>query len=112
MALGWVTLSEVVRERPYILGVAGDESFECAAWADRGELAVIAYGDQFCPRGLDSRQQSADIGVRSHRAFVQDQDMARAEHFPAVLDAPRERRHRTGGDASALSESFCRLARS
>ena len=38
--------------------------------------------------------------------------MARAEHFMAVLDAPGERRHRTGGDARAFSESLCCLARS
>ena len=37
--------------------------------------------------------------------------MARAEHFMAVLEAPSERRHRTGGDAGAFSEGLCRLAR-
>ena len=81
MALGRVTLSEVVRERPDVAGVAGDEGFERAAWADRAELAVIAYGDQFRPRGLHGRQQPSHVGVRGHRAFVQDQDMARAEQL-------------------------------
>ena len=38
--------------------------------------------------------------------------MARAENFLAVLDAPGERRHRSGGDAGAFAESFCCLARS
>ena len=57
MALGRVTLSQVVRERPDVAGVAGDEGFERAAGADRAELAVIADGDQFRPRGLHGRQQ-------------------------------------------------------
>ena len=61
MALGRVTLSQVVRERPEVAGVAGDEGFERAARADRAKLAVIAYGDQFRPRGLHSRQQLADV---------------------------------------------------
>ena len=78
MALGRVTLSEIVRERPEVARMAGDEGFERAAWADRAELAVIAYGDQFRPRSLNRRQQPPDVGVRGHRAFVEDQDMARA----------------------------------
>ncbi len=50
MALGWVTLSQVVRERPDVAGMAGDERLESAPWSDRTELAVIANGDQFRPR--------------------------------------------------------------
>jgi hypothetical protein len=61
MALGWVTLSEVVRESPEVAGVAGNKGFECTARADRAKLAVIAYGDQFRPRGLHRRQQPADV---------------------------------------------------
>ena len=61
MALGRVTLSQVVRERPEVVGVAGDEGLERAARADRAKLAVIAYGDQFGPRGLDRRQKPADV---------------------------------------------------
>jgi len=50
MALGWVRLSQVVRERPDVAGMAGYEGFESAPRADRAELAIIAYGDQFRPR--------------------------------------------------------------
>ena len=112
MALGRVGLSQVVRERPHVAGVTGGEGLQRAAGANRAELAVIAYGDQFRPRGLHRRQQLPDVGVRGHSPFVQDQDMARAERFTAVLDAPGERRHRTGGDAGAFAEGLCRLARS
>ncbi len=37
--------------------------------------------------------------------------MARAEHFFAVLDVPRERRHRTRGDTCTFPESLCGLTR-
>ena len=112
MALGRVTLSQVVRERPEVAGVAGSEGFESAARADRVELAIIAYGDQFRPGCFHSRQQLPNIGVRGHRALVQHQDMARGEHLMAVLDAPGERRHRTGGHAGAFAEGFGCLSRS
>ena len=103
MALRRVTLSEVVGEAPDMARVPGNKGFEGAPWADGAELAVIAYGDQLRSRGLHRRQQLADVGVRSHRTFVQDQDTARAENFMAVLDAPGERSHRTGGDTGAFS---------
>ena len=112
MALGWVTLSQIVRERPEVAWIAGHERFERAAWADRPELAVIPYRDQLRSRGLHSTQQFADVGVRCHRALVQDQDMPWAEHFPAVLDAPGERGHCSGANAGAFSESLGCLARS
>jgi hypothetical protein len=112
LALGCVTLSQVVGEAPDMARVPGNKGFEGAAGADRAKLPVIAYGNQFRSRGLHCRQQFADVGVRGHRAFVQDQDVAWAEHFVAVLDAPSEGRHSTGGNTGAFPESLGCLARS
>jgi hypothetical protein len=36
--------------------------------------------------------------------------VVRGENFMAVLDAPSERRHRTGDDAGAFPKSLCCLA--
>ena len=83
MALGRVGLAQVVHERPDVVGVTGSQGFQGAAGADRAELAVIAHGDQLRPRGLDGRQQFADVGVGGHRAFVQDQDVAWAKDLLA-----------------------------
>jgi hypothetical protein len=111
MALGRVTLPQVVGEAPDMARVPGNKGFEGAPWADRAELAIISYGNQLRSRGLDSRQQFADVGVRCHRAFVQDQDVARTEHLLAVLNAPGERGHRSRGNAGALPEGLRCLAR-
>ena len=50
VALGRVTLSQVVRERPEVAGVAGFEGLERTARPNRAKLAIIAYGDEFRTR--------------------------------------------------------------
>jgi hypothetical protein len=102
-ALGRVGLSQVVPQRPDVVGVTGGQGFEGAAGADGVQLAVIAHGHQLGPRGGHRPQQFGDIGVGGHGGFVQYQDMARCKDLPAVLEAPAERRHRTRSDTGTFS---------
>jgi hypothetical protein len=91
--------------------VALGQGFEGASRADGVELAVVAHGDELGAGGLHRGQQPADVGVRGHAAFVQDEHVAGAEHFAVVLEAPGERRHGARLDSGSFAERLGRLAR-
>lgn len=52
VALDWVTLVEVVRNRPDVPGVPGGEGSQGTSWAYSAQLAVVAHCDEACPGSL------------------------------------------------------------
>ncbi|GAC1532172.1 MAG: hypothetical protein NVS3B12_09430 [Acidimicrobiales bacterium] len=77
-------------------GVAGQQSTEPSAGADRAELAVIANHDQLGSGRVDGGEETTQVGVIGQAALIEDDHVAGPEAQPVMVEAPPKRRDGAG----------------